>query len=355
MNASTAGSSMISGEFRQQRQPGEHAGGKPPARIAALVQPDQRPQHRDRKRDQRGVGRDLGHQQAVIKRGLRHQHREHDRAKIMRDAPDDIGEQQLRDQHRQHAGEPHAEIGVAEDRGAEADEPGDARADDRGRKARSPSTRSSNRPRRCAARSRRHRSAASAVSAAISATTPSHGGAADRSGFAGCYRAGLSSRRFFLDSQGVSTCRGGKSGCQLPPSSLPSAHKSLGRNDHGITVELNPIIADTNHMDRMAASSRVTTERIRPRHRPAADPPRQRRGAVRLSGQPFPQPCARQYLDGGACHRRPYPHAVLAIPARHDRVLCRLPRSYRARHLGAVSSAGNSAGRRSSRCSSCSA
>ena len=115
------------GEFRQQRQPREQSGGQPPARIAALVEPDQRPQHRDRKRDHRDIGRDLGHQQPVIKRGLRHQHRQHDRAGIMRHAPDDIGEQQLRDQHRHDAGKPHAEIGVAKNRGAEPDEPGDHR------------------------------------------------------------------------------------------------------------------------------------------------------------------------------------------------------------------------------------
>ena len=115
------------GEFRQHRQPCEQTRGEPPARIAALMQPHQRPQHRDRKRNHCGVGRHLCHQQPVIKRSLRHQHREHDGAEIMRHAPDDVGEQQLRGQHRQYAGKPHAEIGVAEDRGAEPDEPGDHR------------------------------------------------------------------------------------------------------------------------------------------------------------------------------------------------------------------------------------
>ena len=140
------------GEFRQHRQAGEQPGGEPPARIAAFVEPDQRPQHRDRERDHRRIGRHLRHQQPVIKRGLRHQQREHHGAEIMRDAADDIDEQQLRHQHRHDAAEPHAEIGVAENRSAEPDQPGDARADGRGRPARSPSTRSSNRPRRCAAR-----------------------------------------------------------------------------------------------------------------------------------------------------------------------------------------------------------
>jgi hypothetical protein len=40
-------------------------------------------------------------------------------------AADDVGEQELRHQHREDAGEPHPQIGVAEDCGAEADEPGD--------------------------------------------------------------------------------------------------------------------------------------------------------------------------------------------------------------------------------------
>ena len=113
------------GELRQQRQPREQARGEPPARIAALVQPHQRPQHRDRKRDHRRVGRHLRHQQPVIQRRFRHQHREHDGANIVRHAPDDIGEQQLRDQHRDDAAKPYAEIGVAKDRGAEPDQPGD--------------------------------------------------------------------------------------------------------------------------------------------------------------------------------------------------------------------------------------
>ena len=115
------------GKFRQQRQPGEHAGGEPPAPIAAFVEPDQCPHHRDGKRNQRHVGRDLGHQQPVVKGCFRHQHREHDRADVMRHAPDDIGEQQLRDQHRKDAGEPDTQIGIAEDRGTETDEPGNHR------------------------------------------------------------------------------------------------------------------------------------------------------------------------------------------------------------------------------------
>ena len=115
------------GEFRQQRQPAEQPGRQPPARIAALAEPHQRPQHRDRERDHRHVGRHLGHQQPVIKRGLRHQHRQHHGADVVGHAPHHVGEQQLRDQHGQHAGKPHPQIGIAEYRGAETDEPRDHR------------------------------------------------------------------------------------------------------------------------------------------------------------------------------------------------------------------------------------
>src|SRR5437879_13785938 len=78
---------------------------------------------------------------------------------------------------------------------------------------------------------------------------------------------------------------------------------------------------------------------LAPRHQPAADPARQWRGAVRLSGQPFHQPRARQHLDGGAGQRRLLAHAVLAIAAGHGRVLYRLLRSHRPRHLGAIRAA----------------
>ena len=111
------------GEFGEQRQSREQAGGQPPAAVAAFVQSDQRPQHRDRERDQRHIGRDLGHQETVVERRLRHQHRQHDRTHVMGHAPHEVRQQQLRDQHRQHAGEPDAEIGVTEDRGTETDEP----------------------------------------------------------------------------------------------------------------------------------------------------------------------------------------------------------------------------------------
>ena len=114
-------------EFRQHRQPREQAGRKPPAAIAALVQPNQGPQHRDSKGNHRAIGRDFRHQQSVIERGLRQQHRQHDRAEIMGYPPDDVGEQNLRHQHRHNAGEPHAETGVAKDRCAETNKPRDHR------------------------------------------------------------------------------------------------------------------------------------------------------------------------------------------------------------------------------------
>src|SRR6185437_16504230 len=77
-------------------------------------------------------------------------------------------------------------------------------------------------------------------------------------------------------------------------------------------------------------------EKIDPRHRAAADSPCLRRGAVRLSGQPFPEPRTRQYLDGCPCRRRALPYHVLAISAGRDRVLWRGHDSQRARNLGAV-------------------
>ena len=54
----------------------------------------------------------------------------------------------------------------------------------------------------------------------------------------------------------------------------------------------------------MASFSQEQLDEIHPRHQRPAGPARLRAGAVRLSGQPFPQPCARQYFDGGAGHRR---------------------------------------------------
>src|SRR6202790_3260144 len=64
-----------------------------------------------------------------------------------------------------------------------------------------------------------------------------------------------------------------------------------------------------------------TTDNIDPRHQPAADTSCLRRSAVCLSGQSFSQPCARQYLDGGACRRRLLPHLVLAVFPDLDRLL----------------------------------
>ncbi len=187
------------GEFRQHREAGEQARREPPARIAAFVQPHQRPQHRDRKGDHRGVGRDLRHQQPVIQRRFRQQHREHDGAQIMGHAPDDVGEQQLRDQHRDDAGEPHAETGVAEDRGAEPDQPGDAgRMIEEGERALL-------RPGPVIGLVR-----AQIEHAGIDQPHRRHRGDQQRDAKpwrrgrsvrldAGCYRAGLSSRRFLLD------------------------------------------------------------------------------------------------------------------------------------------------------------
>ena len=83
-------------------------------------------------------------------------------------------------------------------------------------------------------------------------------------------------------------------------------------------------------------SSRSPALKIDPRRRPPANPPRLRAGVVRLSDQPFPQSCARQYFDGCPCHRRPLPHPVLAISPRRNRVLCRGAGPFRPRNLGAL-------------------
>src|ERR1035437_7713308 len=63
--------------------------------------------------------------------------------------------------------------------------------------------------------------------------------------------------------------------------------------------------------------------KIHPRHQRPAGPSRVRAGAVCLSGQPFPQPRARQHFDGCACRRPLLPHRVLAISPGRDRILCR--------------------------------
>ena len=79
-----------------------------------------------------------------------------------------------------------------------------------------------------------------------------------------------------------------------------------------------------------------TTDEIPPRHRRPAGSAGLRPGAVCLSGQPFPQPRARQYLDGCAGRRHLLPYGVLAISARRDRVLHRRAGPCRPRDLGAV-------------------
>ena len=103
--------------------------------------------------------------------------------------------------------------------------------------------------------------------------------------------------------------------------------------------ELSTIIADTYLYESHGHLISRTTGKIDPRHRPAAGPACQRNGAVRLSGQPFPQPRARQCLDDGAREGRLHPHAILAISPHRGRVLHRVSGARRARHLGAVRAA----------------
>ena len=113
------------------------------------------------------------------------------------------------------------------------------------------------------------------------------------------------------------------------------------RDDSGKTfaVELNSTIVDI--VDDYSIGSHGllfpgTIQTNRPRHQRPAGPARLRAGAVCLSGQPFPQPRARQYFDGCAGHRRQLSHRVLAVPAGRDRVLYRRAGPRRARDLGAL-------------------
>ncbi len=115
------------GVFRRQRQAGKYSRRKPPALIGGLREPDQRPDHRKLARYQCGIRRELRHQQTVIGRGLRHQHDRNDVAVVAQHAPDDVGEQQLHQQHGEQARKADAKISVAEQRSAEPDEPSDQR------------------------------------------------------------------------------------------------------------------------------------------------------------------------------------------------------------------------------------
>ena len=87
---------------------------------------------------------------------------------------------------------------------------------------------------------------------------------------------------------------------------------------------------------RMTALARAQFLKIRSRHQPAAGPAHLRAGAVCLSGQPFPQSRARQYLAGCAGMGRPLPCPVLAVSAGRDHLLHRRAGSCRSRDLGAL-------------------
>ena len=109
MNATTAGSSMMAVNFDSSASP---------ANSPAASHQRPSPLSLSRTSDHsiataNGIsavsGATLAIKQPVIERGLRHQQRKDDGAEIMRDAADDVGEQQLRDQHRHNAGKAHAE------------------------------------------------------------------------------------------------------------------------------------------------------------------------------------------------------------------------------------------------------
>ena len=115
------------GVFRRQREPAEQAGCEPPALIVRLPQPDQRPHHRELEGDQRDIGRELGHAEPESEAGFRQQRHDQHVADVAHHAPDDVGEHQLHDEHREQAGKAYAEIAVAEKRSAQAYGPCDER------------------------------------------------------------------------------------------------------------------------------------------------------------------------------------------------------------------------------------
>ena len=86
--------------FCRQRQAGEQSGRQATSADRRIARADQRPDHREFARDQRGIRRELRHHQPVIGRGLRHQHDRNDVAVVAQHAPDDVGQQQLHQQHR---------------------------------------------------------------------------------------------------------------------------------------------------------------------------------------------------------------------------------------------------------------
>src|SRR4051812_42472010 len=118
-----------------------------------------------------------------------------------------------------------------------------------------------------------------------------------------------------------SPCRG------CDPASWPSPELNAT-----LAVLLHELIQQNHGRNRI-----LTIFRAFPRHQLAPGAAGLRRHLVRLCGQPFPQPCARQHL--GRCHgdRGLLPHAVLAVPAGCDHVLHGGAHAYGARHLCTVS------------------
>ena len=108
--------------------------------------------------------------------------------------------------------------------------------------------------------------------------------------------------------------------------------------------ELNSTIAGLWSHDRSigqhGCNYQGTDRQSSPRHRCPAGAPRLRAGAVRLSGQPFPQPRAWQYFAGRAGRRHRLPHRVLAIPTGSDDLLHRGSGACGPRHLGALPAPG---------------
>src|SRR5450755_4353464 len=80
--------------------------------------------------------------------------------------------------------------------------------------------------------------------------------------------------------------------------------------------------------------------KIHPRHRRPAAAAGLRAGAVCLSAQSFPQPRARQHLDGGACRGSALSYPVLAISPGRDHILHCGPAACGPRDPGALPATG---------------
>src|SRR6185312_10383171 len=100
--------------FAQERQPAGRAHQQPPARVAGLVEPAQRPKDQAREQQQRRARLDHDGEEAVIERALHRKHHEQSGVPASRAAARDIGEDQLDEWQRKDLREAGPERRVAE-------------------------------------------------------------------------------------------------------------------------------------------------------------------------------------------------------------------------------------------------